>query len=551
MKAIGYIRVSTTRQDLERQKKLIQDYCIIKNYEIIDIYSDKQTGATSNREGYIKLLQTNKSMADVIIVSELSRLSREDEIMNTLTQINMILQNGLDVVFLDDESKTYKGGSSLALVDIITLSVKAQQAADERKKIKTRMITGRKSKAVSFANMFTGGRVPYGYKRVANPDYKTYITPKTFLQRDEKEANVISDIYNWIIEGSSLRDVARRLQENGIKSNLNNDFSAITILNMVKNTIYKGVWKFQNELFNGDAIVTETIWQQANDAIKNRALRPATNAILHFNPLRGIIKCPCGKSMTIAPINDRHIYRCTTKKDKYDKKICSNGSISSDLLLYAVWRCVKLVVSMEEYITKSGEEVSNRQLEIEEINRIVDLKNKEILQLQEEQNNLVDSLATITDEKLRNRIETRYKEKEYQIYELNNDIKKIGKKKISLMKLIEQINRHNGEKFIDELTEEQKRNIYLRELERVTFFSNKRMRGFLVVKFKNGYERVMLLRSRKEPDVFLLPPTFTMNHTERKIQVDFLNKGFDMNRNVKLFDSVELEEAFELSEWRI
>ena len=96
MKAIGYIRVSTTRQDLERQKKLIQDYCIIKNYEIIDIYSDKQTGATSNREGYIKLLQTNKSMADVIIVSELSRLSREDEIMNTLTQINMILQNGLD-----------------------------------------------------------------------------------------------------------------------------------------------------------------------------------------------------------------------------------------------------------------------------------------------------------------------------------------------------------------------------------------------------------------------------------------------------------------------
>ena len=51
MKAIGYIRVSTTRQDLERQKKLIEDYCIIKNYTIVDIYSDKQTGATSKREG--------------------------------------------------------------------------------------------------------------------------------------------------------------------------------------------------------------------------------------------------------------------------------------------------------------------------------------------------------------------------------------------------------------------------------------------------------------------------------------------------------------------
>lgn len=66
MKAIGYIRVSTTRQDLERQKKLIEDYCIIKNYEIVDIFSDKQTGATSNREGYIKLLRTDKTTADII-----------------------------------------------------------------------------------------------------------------------------------------------------------------------------------------------------------------------------------------------------------------------------------------------------------------------------------------------------------------------------------------------------------------------------------------------------------------------------------------------------
>ena len=551
MKAIGYIRVSTTRQDLERQKKLIEDYCIMKNYSIVDIFSDKQTGATSNREGYIKLLSTNKSMADVIIVSELSRLSREDEIMNTLTQINMILQNGLDVVFLDDESKTYKGGSSLALIDIITLSVKAQQAADERKKIKTRMITGRKSKAVNFANMFTGGRVPYGYKRVANPDYKTYITPKTFLQRDDKEAKTVADIYSWIIEGASLRDVAKRLQENGIKSNLGNDFAAITILNMVKNTIYKGVWKFQNETFNGDAIVTEAIWQQANDAIKNRALRPATNAIIHFNPLRGIIKCPCGKSMTIAPINNRQIYRCTTKKDKYDKKICSNGSINSDLILYAVWQCVRRVVSMDEYIQKSGEEVSKRQFEIEEINRNIDLKNKEIEQLQIEQTNLVDSLESITDEKLRNRVETKYKEKEYQIYELHNDIKKIGKRKVSLLKLIEQINKHNGEKYINELTEEQKRIIYLRELEKVTFHSNIKKRGFLVVKFKNGYERIMLLRSRKEPDVFLFPVTFTMNEEECKIQVEFLRKGFDMNTDIKEYDSVEVEKAFDLSEWRI
>ena len=374
MKAIGYIRVSTSRQDLERQDKLIREYCTIKNYSIVEIYSDKKSGATNNREAFIKMLQVDKSQADVLIVSELSRLSRKEEILRTLNELNLILQNGLDLVFLDDESKVYKGGSTLDLIDIITLAVKAQQASDERKKITTRMITGRKAKAASFTNMFTGGRVPYGYKKVANPNYKLYVTPKSLLVVDEQEAKVIKDIYSWIAEGASLRDVAKRLQGLGIKTDRGNDFSAIIILKMVKNPIYMGVWKFKDEIFSGDAIVTKQIWDKANDSIKNRALRPTSEETIHYNPLRGIIKCSCGKSMTIAPANKHLLFRCSTKKDMYDRVICTNGSISSELILQAVWKCVKMVVSMEEYMVKNSGEIDKMQLEIEEIDKAIALK---------------------------------------------------------------------------------------------------------------------------------------------------------------------------------
>ena len=553
MKAIGYIRVSTTRQDLERQKKLLKDYCIMKNYTIVDIYSDKQTGATSNREGYIKLLRTDKSIADVIIVSELSRLSREDEIINTLSQINMILRNGLNVVFLDDESKIYKGGSTLALVDIITLSVKAQQAVDERKKIKTRMITGRRAKAVHFRNMFTGGRVPYGYTKVPNPNYKTYVTPKTFLERHPKEAKVIADIYDWIIEGATLREVARKLQENGIKSNLKNDFSATSVLSIVRNPIYKGIWKFQDEEYNGDAIVSETIWEKANYTISNRSLRPTAKQVLHYNPLRGLLKCSCGKSMTIVPVNGNYIFRCSTKKDKYDKVICNNGSINSNLILIAVWKCVKLVVSLSEYINRSGEEISNRQNEIEDINSTINKKNKEIEQITQEQENLVDSLAVVKDTGLRKQIETKYRENQCNIYRLNEEIKRVGERKIGLLQLIEKIKHQADENIIDGLTCEQKRNIYLRELENVSFYSNKRKRGFLVVKFKNGYERIMLLRSRKLPDIFLLPSFFVMDRENCKveIQTNKRRKTAGIGSKLRIYDSMELEKHFNLTDWDI
>lgn len=554
MKAIGYIRVSTSRQDLERQDKLIREYCTIKNYSIVEIYSDKKSGATNNREAFIKMLQVDKSQADVLIVSELSRLSRKEEILRTLNELNLILQNGLDLVFLDDESKVYKGGSTLDLIDIITLAVKAQQASDERKKITTRMITGRKAKAASFTNMFTGGRVPYGYKKVANPNYKLYVTPKSLLVVDEQEAKVIKDIYSWIAEGASLRDVAKRLQGLGIKTDRGNDFSAIIILKMVKNPIYMGVWKFKDEIFSGDAIVTKQIWDKANDSIKNRALRPTSEETIHYNPLRGIIKCSCGKSMTIAPANKHLLFRCSTKKDMYDRVICTNGSISSELILQAVWKCVKMVVSMEEYMVKNSGEIDKMQLEIEEIDKAIALKDSEVEELRKQQNNLVDSLTSITDDGLRSRINVKYLDIDSKIETTIKDINKLGRKKMGLKKLAEQIRSNNGKKYLDGLTDIQKRNIYLRELEKVTFHSNKRKRGFLVVTFKNGYERVLLLRSRKYPDIFLLPASFSMCSDECKVEVEIMKKTdnpFELQGNLVRYDSVELEKSFNLSEWNI
>ena len=76
-KAIAYIRVSTTHQDVERQRIKFKEYCknnnLQANEEIIDFGI---SGAKSDRPGYLRLQALTGKDADILVVSELSRLSR-------------------------------------------------------------------------------------------------------------------------------------------------------------------------------------------------------------------------------------------------------------------------------------------------------------------------------------------------------------------------------------------------------------------------------------------------------------------------------------------
>lgn len=116
-KAIGYCRVSTEVQDLERQKKQIQDYCDRKSYELVDVITEKVSGAKRDKESIKKLLEIDDSIANIVVVSELSRISRENEIMRVLNTINDLLESGLNIVFLDEENKIYPAGKVAGIID--------------------------------------------------------------------------------------------------------------------------------------------------------------------------------------------------------------------------------------------------------------------------------------------------------------------------------------------------------------------------------------------------------------------------------------------------
>lgn len=74
-KTYGYARVSTKEQHLDRQIKALLDCGVAER----DIVTDKASGASLERDGYMALKNTMLREGDTLIIKSLDRLSRNKE----------------------------------------------------------------------------------------------------------------------------------------------------------------------------------------------------------------------------------------------------------------------------------------------------------------------------------------------------------------------------------------------------------------------------------------------------------------------------------------
>lgn len=96
---VGYARVSTEQQNLDRQIDMIVSYGVDKR----NIYKEKITGTKSNREQLNRMID-ELQQGDVVIISDLTRISRStkdllkivDNIKNKGAAIKSLKDNWLD-----------------------------------------------------------------------------------------------------------------------------------------------------------------------------------------------------------------------------------------------------------------------------------------------------------------------------------------------------------------------------------------------------------------------------------------------------------------------
>ena len=570
-RAIGYSRVSTEKQDLVRQEKLISEYCDSHDYILVDIIEEKVSGAKNevDRVGLMKLLNLQGNEADTIIVAELSRLSREDATLDVLNKVNSLLQKGFNVVFLDNEDKVYTAYSILSLYDILRLSVEAEYSAGERKKITMRMKTGKYPKIQDNPYMYAGGTAPYGFDIIDNPEFagqKNNRPAKSIMVVNDVEMENVRLIYSWILDGMTVRDAAKKANEMGFITRKNKPFCQTSIAKIIKNPIYNGRRRFKGFNLKTEKIISDEDWNLAQERLqKNRLYKGHGNK--HFNPLKGIIFCPCGYGMMLHQMNSIRdgayltLHCCVRNRPEYGHK-CKNSGIKAGVVFDAVWKCVKSVILEKEYKNKSNEQVKSYE-------RIIATLKKQILDTNNTIKNLIADRDKIPDILLRlsnvngasdhliNTYNNKYIEFDKRIIE-NEKKKELLNQEISVyQQKIRDIKRVAICQELDNLDDIAKADIYKRVLSRVVYYSENQFSGFIVISFKNGIETIVITTGAKKRIVAQLPSTFKFDKEKKKIVVEIIEKPHSVTdftfqpSQYKEYSIKELKDAFSVEEWRI
>ena len=276
-----YSRVSTSNEEqknsLINQKTFFEE--MIKknnNWEYVEGYIDEGISGTSDvkRSSFMKMIEDSKTdVFDLIITKEISRFSR-----NTLDSIKYtreLLENGVGVLFLNDNINTILPDSELRLTIMSSL------AQDEIRKLSDRVKFGMRQ-SIKKGNILGNQRL-YGY-----------IKKEDKYEINQEQAFIINKIYKlYVSKNKSLNEIARILKKESIMTNNNKYFSPTALSRLIRNPKYKGYyaggkcevvnymtkkvelipsnkWIMYKDTTHIPQIVNERLWNKANNKLNKK-----------------------------------------------------------------------------------------------------------------------------------------------------------------------------------------------------------------------------------------------------------------------------------------
>jgi site-specific DNA recombinase len=335
-------RVSTDRQEnnssLDAQLRRDREHCQKKNYTVVVERKEVFSGGFVLARSVLNELLTMMANGQIncIVVDITDRLGRGE----VIAQCELLAKlNGGWIEYA-------QSGRDTSTVEGIALHATDQLVSGiERINIKRRT-TGGKYAWAQKGRVITSSMRPYGYDFVIKYDDRGHRVDAT-LCIVEDEARVVVMIYEWIVyEGLTIRGIATRLTDMGIpkytqkglphrKANRRAEWSRQTIAQLLRNTLYKGEWRFgklkveridtpdgirrkiarrcedETVAVQVPAIVSADLWDAAQAQLEEnhrKFKRPTKNVY----PLRGRIRCAlCGGMMVgHCPREDYRYYIC-------------------------------------------------------------------------------------------------------------------------------------------------------------------------------------------------------------------------------------------------
>lgn len=227
MNIAAYCRVSTDKADqlnsLEAQKAFFSEYTQRTGDNLVRLYADEGISGTKikNRKEFLRMMSdAEHGLFDMVVVKDISRFARNT--VDLLQNIRKLKSLGIETQFLT-ANMTSMGNSEFVLTIFGALA--QEESANTSKRVKF----GKKMNAEK-------GRVPnivYGYDKTIG-DYFN-------LKINKQEAEVIKQIYKWYLqEGYGAAKIANMLNERGLKTKRNCNWSQNAVCRILTNELYTG-----------------------------------------------------------------------------------------------------------------------------------------------------------------------------------------------------------------------------------------------------------------------------------------------------------------------
>lgn len=337
-----FLRVSTEAQELDAQKKEMQDFVKSMGYSEVIYVEGKGASAIKINDEYISMYEEVKSYIDrkeisAVAVWHVNRLARDEEWFVKFkklfieNKVQFIIKN--PTLCLLNEDGSVNAGSELALSLFSTMS--AQDMAEKKAKFK------RAKSAMAKIGKFAGGHSrKFGYK----VDENNYLIP------DEYESEVVKLIFDLYSTGEySAYSLAKEMNSRGY-TRFDKPFDRRFVSNIIQSKQYTGLpsekW---NDRVYPPIISVEMFEKCRGIADGNRiVLRQGKKMVLCSK----LVKCPeCGKSFTSKSTH----FRCNS----VEEDMCTNTiTLKESVVDLVAWRVafdehLKYLIEVSQNNTKT------------------------------------------------------------------------------------------------------------------------------------------------------------------------------------------------------
>lgn len=342
--AVAYARYSDHNQDdgfsIEYQMSEMQEYCLRNGLELVNTYIDQATTAkkVAGRDSFFRLVNDIKAgYVKTLIVYKFSRLFRNSYESHKYRKL--FKKHGVKLISItqavDDETSTGR-----LMINVLS-DIDQFQSETISDHVKSGM------REMARQGYFTGGTVPFGYKTVFD---ETALKPRKKYAIEEKEAEVIKELFTLYSEGYSLRFLQDELNAKGLKTRQGKPFGITTISRMLRNDFYIGTLRYKTTGYDPvvvpnavPAIIDLETWelvQQRNE--KNKLVKPRKRKDLYS--LTGKIHClKCGS----------HFFGIASGSEQRGKKYYYKYYICSNNKGYRSCDCLRLKKEdIEEFVLK-------------------------------------------------------------------------------------------------------------------------------------------------------------------------------------------------------